>query len=89
MLNFLKRKWEWASQNPLFWANITLLLLTILFINCAGQDDFWLRSWSLFLQIIGAITVWRDLIQGAGDFGAAAILQRNWAWLRQALECEP
>jgi hypothetical protein len=83
MLSFLQRKWAWACENPLFWANCALLLTTLAFVLKAGPSDFWLKVWSWVLQIIGAVTVWHDLIGAANEFGAAGIIQRNWDWIRR------
>jgi hypothetical protein len=84
-VNLIRRKIAWAKSNPLFWANIGLGFATayVLFLwkHKAGDDSFF-RYWSLALQLIGAATVWHDLAGSARDFGAAAILRRNWAWLK-------
>lgn len=92
IFNFIKRKWSWACQNKLFWANIALVIGTWAFVftwpapTVAGTpSDFRLRAWGMFLQLLGAYTVWHDLTGTAREFGAGGLLQRNLAWLKAGL----
>jgi hypothetical protein len=90
--NFMLRKWSWARQNKLFWANIGLGFITYgLIVKWPSPvvsetpSDFRLRAWGMFLQLLGAWTVWRDLTGTARELGAAGILRRNWVWLKAGL----
>jgi hypothetical protein len=92
IIGFIQRKWAWACQNKLFWANIALALITVAVIFVwpgpvvsGTPSDFRLRAWGMFLQILGAYVVWHDLTGTAREFGADGILRRNWIWLKAGL----
>ena len=66
------RKWSWANENRLFWANFVLLVVVaaILFILPAPDaSDFRVRALGMVLQSIGVLTVWLDLTATARNFG--------------------
>jgi len=82
---FFAAKWEWAQRNPLFWANILLAAISYYIATQKGTTDFRIRFWAMFLQVLGAWIVWRDLVSTARGFGRANILGRNWRWLKDGL----
>jgi L-rhamnose mutarotase len=45
-------------------------------------SDFRLRAWGMFLQLLGAYTVWHDLTGTAREFKVDGILRRNWHWIK-------
>lgn len=80
---FVRRKWTHVCINPLFWLNIALVLGTVAFAwRWPGPTDTRMRYWALFLQVVGAWIVWRDLTGSARDFGVNGILLRNWRWFK-------
>jgi hypothetical protein len=81
-MNFIFRKFRWAKSNPLFWLNVLLVIATCFTLSQRRESDILIRSWSMFLQLLGAYTVWKDLSGAARDFGAAEILRRNWIWIK-------
>lgn len=90
--NFIKAKWAWASEKPLFWANLVLAGLTALWIFVypgpnteAGPSDFRIRTWGMFLQLLGAVTVWLDLTDSARKFGKGGFLKSTWKWLKAGI----
>lgn len=92
ILGFFKRKWAWACENKLAWWNVALVLGTAALIwiwpgptSSSGPSDFRIRLWGMFLQLLGAYTVWHDLTGTAREFGANGILVRNWRWLKRGL----
>lgn len=84
-LKWTKRKWLWACQNKLFWVNLALFGSTCTVVVNTGTSDFWIRMWSLALQLIGAYIVLSDLAGGAKDFGLPGIIKNNWQWLKWGL----
>lgn len=96
IIGFARRKWAWACLNKLFWANIALALLTLSFVCwwpgpfVAGlPSDSRVRFWGMFLQLLGAYTVWKDLASTAQDFGKANILNANWNWFKSGFITQP
>jgi hypothetical protein len=90
--NFIRRKWTWACQNKLFWANIVLAFgsWVVVFtwpapIIAGTPSDFRLRAWGMFLQFLGAYTVWHDLTGTAREFKVDGIVQRSWYWIKAGL----
>ena len=84
-MNWLQRKWNWARQKPLFWANVLLLTVTVVVVFFAPSPnggDVRLRVLAVALQLIGAWTVWRDLTLTARQFGKSDILGSTWGWLK-------
>ncbi len=88
-LNFLRSKWAWAAEKPLFWANLVLIGGTLLWVFVytgpvteTGPSDFRLRTWGMVLQLLGAVTVWRDLTDSARKFGKGDFLKSTWEWLK-------
>ena len=88
-LGFLRAKWAWANEKPLFWANLALGGLTLLWVfiypgpnTDTGPSDFRLKTWGMFLQLLGAYTVWHDLTSAAQSFGKEGFLKGTWVWLK-------
>lgn len=91
-LGALRAKWAWAAEKPLFWANLILTSGTLLWvfiypgpITEAGPSDFRLKTWGMFLQLLGAYTVWHDLTSAAQAFGKGGFLKGTWEWLKAGL----
>jgi hypothetical protein len=89
-MEWLRYKWAWAKENPLFWANLALIGISILIfiwpapVLATGPSDLRLRTWGLLLQLIGVVTVWLDLTSTARKFGKGSLLRRTWVWLKAA-----
>lgn len=84
-MNWLLRKWVWAREKPLFWANLLLaaLVVVVVFIVPARDaSDFRVRALGMGLQLLGVLTVWRDLTTTARHFGKAGFLRGTWQWLK-------
>jgi hypothetical protein len=84
-MEWVRRKWKWAKQNPLFWANIFLALLCYVVVfewPAPGQSDFRVRILGLVLQIVGVVTVWHNLTKNARQFGKGDLTRRTWIWLK-------
>jgi hypothetical protein len=89
---FLAWKWAWAKQAPYFWFSLALTVLTILIIFYWASpivngtpSDFRLRLWAMILQLIGAYTVWHDLIGTARDFNQSGIIRRTISWIKRGI----
>lgn len=96
IIEFTRRKWAWACLNKLFWANIALALLTsaVVFwwpgpLVAGTPSDSRVRFWGMFLQLLGAYTVWKDLAGTAQFFGRANILKANWTWFKAGFIAQP
>lgn len=92
LAGFIRGRWSWAKQKPLFWGNLALLAITlqIIFaypgpITDTGPSDIRLRIWGMFLQLLGAYTVWHDLTRSARAFGKGGFLKSTWEWLKKCL----
>jgi hypothetical protein len=88
--SFIYRKWAWACQKKLFWANIALVSITIAVVFVwpgpvvsGTPSDFRVRAWGMVLQLLGVYTVWRDLTGTAREFGEESIMGGTWTWLKQ------
>jgi hypothetical protein len=87
-MSLIIEKWEWAKQKPLFWLNITLVLLTVTLLRRPlpivndAPSDLSLRLWGMGLQLIGAFTVWKDLSSTARNFGKEGVIYGALKWLR-------
>lgn len=88
---FVRSKWNWALENPLFWANVTLALISAAFVFfwrspvVAGvPSDFRIRTWGMVLQLLGAYTVWHDLTSTARSFGKGNFMRHTFEWLKAA-----
>jgi hypothetical protein len=87
-----RRMWMWARDNSLFWLNLILIAVSVLIIFVwpgpmlpTGASDLRLRAWGLVLQLLGIVTVWRDLTDTARRFGKRSFLNSTLAWLRAFL----
>ena len=82
---WIKRKWQWAMRNQLFWWNLVFLLASIVFIfiwRSPGESDFRIKTLGMILQLIGVGTVWFDLTTTARAFGKTGMIQRTKEWLK-------
>jgi hypothetical protein len=91
---WVKAKWAWVKRNPLFWANAGLILITTAFVCIwpapiidGVASDFRIRSWGLFLQLLGVFTVWLDLTTAARDLGKEGdgFFKNTLTWLRDGM----
>lgn len=92
LTGFIRGRWSWAKQKPLFWGNLALLGITLLVmfaypgpITEAGPSDARLRIWGMLLQLLGAYTVWHDLTSAARVFGKGGFITSTWEWLKKCL----
>lgn len=84
-VNWIKRKWQWAMRNKLFWWNIVLIAAAVAFIfiwRAPGESDFRIKTLGMILQLIGVGTVWFDLTNAARTFGKTGMIQRTKEWLK-------
>lgn len=88
-MNWIRRKFAWAKQNPLFWLNILLAVITLLVVkiwqwpeSVGLATDFVFRLWGMLLQFVGVLTVWLDLVGSARKFGKGRLFANTWIWLR-------
>lgn len=79
-----------AKENPLFWYNILLIQGTVLIaIVFPGPvidhtpSDFRIRAWGMVLQLVGALTVWRDLTESARSFGRPSFFHNTMEWMKR------
>ena len=71
-MNWIKRKWSWAKQNPLFWCNFafTAAIVAVVWAWPAPEaSDFRVKLLGMVLQLMGILTVWHDLTAAARHFG--------------------
>lgn len=71
-MNWIKRKWSWAKQNPLFWCNFvfTAAIVAVVWAWPAPEaSDFRVKLLGMVLQLVGILTVWHDLTAAARHFG--------------------
>lgn len=84
-MNWLKRKWTVAKQNPLFWCNIALIFLVYVVFRYGyplwGIADLHLRLLGTFLELVGVGTVWYDLSRSAAEVGREGAVKRTLKWL--------
>jgi hypothetical protein len=90
MRQLLKRKWAWACEKPRFWSSLLLTSITLGIVFATPRidgfaEDLHLRLWSLALQILGAWTVWHDIVSTAQKFGRPGILRSYHDWFRAGL----
>ena len=72
-------------ENKLFWVNLIfvgLIALVAWLFPSPGVSDFRLKTLGMFLQLIGVLTVWRDLSGTTHTFQKMGILRGTWDWLR-------
>lgn len=88
-MGWLRRKWVWAKEKPLFWGNLGLLAISGLLIFVwpgpplpTGPSDLRLRTWGMLLQLLGVLTVWFDLTSTARQFGKGGFVRRTLVWLK-------
>ena len=88
-MRWLCRKWAWAKENPLFWANLVLMVISGLLIFvwpgpalATGPSDLRLRTWGMLLQLLGVFTVWFDLTGTARSFGKGGFVRHTLVWLK-------
>ncbi len=88
-MGWLRCKWAWAKENPLFWANLVLMAISSLLIFvwtgpglATGPSDLRLRTWGMLLQLLGVFTVWFDLTSTARKFGKGGFVRHTLVWLR-------
>lgn len=87
-MNWIKRKWSWAKQNPLFWCNF-VFIAAIVAVTCwwpaPNASDFRVKLLGMVLQLVGILTVWLDLTAAARHFGKGGPLSffaGTWTWLK-------
>lgn len=90
LIQFVRTKFQVAKENPLFWANLALLALTVGFIwlwpspiTEAGPSDFRLRAWAATLQLTGAGIVFWDLTTFARKHDRPGLLNNTIAWAKR------
>jgi hypothetical protein len=95
-MSFIKRKYVWAKQKPLFWFNILLALITAVMllrtqlpVVSGVPSDLRLRLWGMALQLIGAYTVWVDLSSTARNFGKGDVISSTLKWLKVGILGRP
>lgn len=84
-MGWIKYRWDIAKQNPLFWVNLALIVVTWVVIFAwpgAPGTDLLLRVWAMLLQLGGAYTVWSDLSSAARAFDRPPVCASNWKWLK-------
>lgn len=93
LIQFVRIRLQIANENPLFWANLVLLGLTIGFISLwpspiteAGPSDFRLRAWAAFLQLTGAGIVFWDLTASARDLERPGVLANTFKWFKRLVK---
>lgn len=80
---WLKGRPVWATEMPLAWANLALVVGVGLVVAYPGQSDLRLRIWGTALQLMGVATVWHDLTKTARSFGKTGFMEPTWSWLRR------
>ncbi len=87
-MSWIKRKWSWAKQKPLFWWNIVFaatLVAVIWLWPAPNAPDLRVRLLGMALQLVGIVTVWLDLTDAARHFGKGGPLSffvNSWEWLK-------
>lgn len=76
-------KWRLVKSNPFLWANLALLVITLMLISWPGPSDLRLRSWGMFLQILGIYTVWDDLTKITRKYDKGHYWRNTWEWLKK------
>lgn len=90
-MSWIKRKWSWAKQNPLFWCNfvfIAAILAVIWAWPAPNASDFRVKLLGMVLQLVGILTVWHDLTAAARHFGKGGPLSffvSTGKWLKAGL----
>lgn len=87
-VGWIKRKWQWAMQNKMFWWNFILFAISVVFIffcKSPGESDFRIKTVGMVLQLVGVGTVWFDLTNTARSFGKTGMIQRTMVWLKAGL----
>jgi hypothetical protein len=86
------RKGAWAARKPYFWASLALICGTVAWVAVwpaptvqSVPSDARIRAWALLLQLVGAWTVWRDLMAGHKRYGSGGIVESYWQWWREGL----
>lgn len=94
-MNWIKRKWSWAKQNPLFWCNF-VFIAAIVAVTCwwpaPETSDFRVKLLGMVLQLVGILTVWHDLTAAARHFGKGGPLSffvSTWEWLKAGIFGSP
>lgn len=84
----LRQKWLWVCLNKPFWASACLTLITVVFVLIkpamvnGAPTDLPVRFWGMFLQLVGAYTVWIDMTKTAKDFGEQPSFRKTWQWVK-------
>ncbi|NMM11913.1 MAG: hypothetical protein HHJ17_00010 [Rhodoferax sp.] len=84
-MRWVKSKWLWAKQNPLFWVNAILFGVAVAAVYiwpAPAESDFRVRTLGMLLQLIGVGTVWFDLTSTARSFGKTGLMFRTWTWIK-------
>ena len=90
-MNWIKRKWSWAKQKPLFWSNLLFLtaIMAVIWVWPApSASDLRVRLLGMVLQLVGILTVWHDLTAAARHFGKGGPLSffsSTGKWLKAGL----
>ncbi len=90
-MNWIKRKWSWAKQNPLFWCNFVFIAAIVAVIwawPAPEASDFRVKLLGMVLQLVGILTVWHDLTAAARHFGKGGPLSffsSTGKWLKAGL----
>lgn len=90
-MNWIKRKWSWAKQNPLFWCNFVFIAAIVAVIwawPAPEASDLRVKLLGMVLQLVGILTVWHDLTAAARHFGKGGPLSffsSTGKWLKAGL----
>jgi len=90
-MSWIKRKWSWAKQKPLFWSNLLFLAAVVAVIwvwPAPNASDLRVRLLGMVLQLVGIATVWLDLTDAARHFGkggAISFLVSTGKWLKAGI----
>jgi len=84
-----RRRWQIAKANPLFWANLGLVLVSLTIFYFPGPTDFRFRTLGAALQVTAVATIWFDLSATARRYAKTGLLSRTQQWLKHLLTGRP
>lgn len=83
-------------QKPLMWTSIAFIVISSWIVllwepslRNGAPSDRHIRSLGMFLQLIGALTVWYDLTHTASGYGHGPSLQKAWAYFKSIFITPP